>query len=67
MNLNPGFPDVQQHPNKRELVHALTKLGVPYPPPSWGNAWDRIRAKTIEALAIIREKVRMLSVGSEVS
>jgi hypothetical protein len=40
----------------RNLPAELMKLGVPYPP-QWGDAWDRIRAKTSEALHIIREKI----------
>ena len=40
------------------LPDALRKLGIPYPPSQWGDAWDRIRAKVSEALHIIREKVR---------
>ncbi len=53
----------------RELPVALAKLGILYPSPSsnWGEAWDRIRAKTIEAFGIIREKIRMLSLDSEAS
>jgi hypothetical protein len=40
----------------RELPTSMAKLGIPYPP-QWGDAWDRIRAATIEALRVIREKV----------
>ena len=40
----------------RELPTSLVKLGIPYPP-RWGDAWDRIRAATIEALRVVREKV----------
>jgi hypothetical protein len=39
-----------------ELLTIFSKLGISYPP-QWGNAWDRVRAVTIEALRIIREKV----------
>jgi hypothetical protein len=39
-----------------ELLTIFSKLGISYPP-QWGSAWDRIRAATIEALRIIREKV----------
>ncbi|MGH8069792.1 MAG: hypothetical protein ACRERE_32025 [Candidatus Entotheonellia bacterium] len=59
--------NIRQHANKRDLITAFAELGIPYPLASWSDAWDRIRAKTIEALGIIREKVRMLSVGSDVS
>ena len=40
----------------RALPTNLAKLGIPYPP-RWGDAWDRIRAATIEALRVVREKV----------
>jgi hypothetical protein len=40
----------------RELPTSLVKLGISYPP-RWGDAWDRIRAATIEALRVVREKV----------
>jgi hypothetical protein len=40
----------------RELPTTLAKLGIPYPP-QWRDAWDRIRAATIEALRVVREKV----------
>jgi hypothetical protein len=40
----------------RDLPTSLVKLGIPYPP-QWRDAWDRIRAATIEALRIVREKV----------
>jgi hypothetical protein len=40
----------------RELPTSLVKLGISYPP-HWGEAWDRIRAATIEALRVVREKV----------
>lgn len=40
----------------RELPASMAKLGISYPP-QWGDAWDRIRASTIEALRVIREKV----------
>jgi hypothetical protein len=45
----------------RELPIILEKLAISYPPPSWGETWDRIRAKTVEALGIIRETVRRLA------
>ena len=40
----------------RELPTSLVKLGIPYPP-QWEDAWDRIRAATIHALRVVREKV----------
>jgi hypothetical protein len=36
-------------------------LGIPSPISSWSEAWGRICSKTIEALGVIREKIRMLS------
>jgi hypothetical protein len=41
----------------RELHTHLAKLGIPSPP-DWSNAWDHIRAATIDALRVIREKVQ---------
>jgi hypothetical protein len=58
--------NVRQHPDKREFLRALTELGISYLP-IWSDAWDRIRARTIEALGVVRENVRMLSVGPELS
>ena len=53
--------NIRQHANKLDLINALNELGIPYPPSSWGEAWDRIRERTVEALTIIREKIHMLS------
>ncbi|MEN6426154.1 MAG: hypothetical protein ABFE13_12370 [Phycisphaerales bacterium] len=39
-----------------ELPTRLARLGISYPP-RWGEAWDRIRAATIDALRVIREKL----------
>jgi hypothetical protein len=39
-----------------ELPTRLAELNIPYPL-QWENAWDRIRAVTIESLRVIREKV----------
>ena len=47
---------LQHSGSARELPTSLAKLGIRYPP-QWGDAWDRIRAATIEALRVIREKV----------
>jgi hypothetical protein len=52
--------NVQQHADNREFLRTLVELGIPYPPPNWGDAWDRVRDKTMEALTTIREKIRML-------
>jgi hypothetical protein len=53
--------NVQQHADKREFLRTLVELGIPYPPPNWSDAWNRVRGKTMEALMTIREKIRMLS------
>jgi len=46
-----------QHSGASPELHSnFTRLGIPYPP-QWEDAWDRVRAATIEALRIIREKV----------
>ena len=55
-NVNKIRVALQHSGASRELHTNLDKLGIPYPP-QWGNAWDRIRAATIEALRVIREKV----------
>jgi len=57
----------QQHANQRDLSKAFSRLAIPFPLSSGNEAWGRICAKTIEALGVIREKVRMLSLSSEVS
>jgi hypothetical protein len=53
--------NIRQHANKRDLINALSELGISYPPASWGEAWARIRERTTEALTVIRERVRLLS------
>jgi hypothetical protein len=57
----------QQHANQRELSKAFSRLGIPYPISSWSEAWGRICSKTVEALGVIREKVRLVSQSSDVS
>jgi hypothetical protein len=51
----------QQHANQHDLSRAFSRLALPFPPSSWSEAWDGIRTRTIGALGIIREKVRILS------
>ena len=56
--------DALQHSEAaRELPTSLARLGIRYPP-QWGDAWDRIRAATIEALRVIREKVLICATES---
>jgi len=56
--------DALQHSGAaRELPTSLARLGISYPP-QWGDAWDRIRAATIEALRVIREKVLICATES---
>ena len=41
-----------------ELVKALNQLRIEYPISEYGKAWDRVRAKTAEALATIRSALQ---------
>lgn len=50
-----------QHANQRDFSSALSGLAVPFPVSSWSETWATIRARTIEALGIIRENVRTFS------
>jgi hypothetical protein len=53
-----------QHSGASPELHSnFTKLGALYPP-QWEDAWDRVRAATIEALRIIREKVLIYAAES---
>jgi hypothetical protein len=54
----------QQHANQDDLSRAFARLGIPYPISSWSDVWGSICSKTIEALGVIREKVRNFSLGS---
>lgn len=47
-----------------ELLPALATLGAPAPP-AWGEAWDRIRTVTAEALDTIRAAVRRVDVDGQ--
>src|ERR1700674_2084308 len=50
-----------QHQERRgELPDAFARVGLAWPPASPSAAWDGIRARTIEALAVMREAVRGL-------
>ena len=44
----------------RDLPVALAKLALSYPPPNWGDTWDRIRGKTVAALGVLRDTIRRL-------
>jgi hypothetical protein len=51
-----------QHTAKdRDLPQALARLGIGSFPPVWSEAWDHIRARTVAALAMIRDEVRTLA------
>lgn len=45
----------------KKLPAAFSDLGLPYPPPSWGGAWDLLRSQVIRALAHLRDEVRLLT------
>lgn len=50
-----------QHVGARDrLPGALARLGVSYPPSGWGEAWDMIRLRAVEAARMIREELRGL-------
>lgn len=52
-----------QHGARADLLpKAFQALRIPYPAPSPSVAWDQIRARTVEALGIVREEVRQLTV-----
>jgi hypothetical protein len=49
--------DALQHSGaSRQLPDTFTKLGIPYPP-EWGQTWDHLRIKTVEAFNTIQEEV----------
>jgi hypothetical protein len=54
--------DAAQHAHAADrLPTALSNLGLPFPITDYGETWDQVRAKTIDALAAIREAVDTLS------
>lgn len=42
----------------RDLIEALTDLGIDYPIEDYGQAWDAVRTRTVESLSVIRKVVR---------
>lgn len=54
----------QHNATARPLPAVLGMLALPYPLPACNEAWDCIRAKTAEALGVIREKVYRYATSS---
>jgi hypothetical protein len=51
----------QHSPAAEKLPTALAKLGLRFPVTNYGETWDQVRAKTIDALAAIREAIDSLA------
>jgi hypothetical protein len=59
-DIRAGF----QHTDARQrTVNGFARLGIPYPPPGWGGAWEMIAAAAVEALNAIREEIQRESPG----
>ena len=52
---------LQHTAKERDLPEALARLGIGSFPPVWSEAWNHIRARTVAALAMIRDEVRALA------
>jgi hypothetical protein len=51
-----------QHPGgQEELVRKVAALGLAWPPADWTAAWERVRAEAADALAALRDQLRMLA------
>jgi hypothetical protein len=51
-----------QHPSGyEELVRVVAGLGLAWPPADWAAAWERVRAEAADALAALRNELRMLA------
>lgn len=51
-----------QHPGGHdELVRKVAALGLAWPPADWAAAWERVRAEAADALAGLRDELRMLA------
>lgn len=51
-----------QHPSgHEELLRAATALGLAWPPADWAAAWERVRAEAADALARLRDELRVLA------
>jgi hypothetical protein len=51
-----------QHPGGHdELVRKVAALGLAWPPSDWTAAWERVRAEAADALAGLRDQLRMLA------
>jgi len=51
-----------QHPGgHEELVRKVAALGLAWPPADWAAAWERVRAEAADALAALRDELRMLA------
>jgi hypothetical protein len=46
-----------------EVISRFERLGVKYPPPDWGAAWELIRARCTAAVNTIREELEVLGNG----
>jgi len=50
-----------QHADRHEeLVRVAAGLGLVWPPTNWAAAWERVRAEAADALAQLRDELRML-------
>lgn len=47
-----------------ELHEHFNKLKIAYPSTDWGRTWHQVRARTIDALVLVRDEVRRLAAGS---
>lgn len=52
---------LQHADGHEELVRKIAVLGLAWPPSDWTAAWERVRAEAADALAALRDELRMLA------